>query len=742
MTMALRLLSPELMRGIALSLLHFLWQGAAIAALAYAALALCRSASARYVAAVFAMALMLAVPVVTGVILSSGASQNPMGAGPASAVTASGATPALTRECCALSVREQAAASRLAAFSAMAASFAGRSLSPAVYLALLEIWFAGVLLLSLRSLGGFVVLERLRRRESSVPVPDEILELCLELQDRLHFGRFIRYCKSAGLDAPAVAGWLRPVVLLPVSAISGLTREQIEAVIAHELAHIRRHDALVNLLQVGVETLLFYHPAVWWLGKRIREERENCCDDAAVAVCGSAVTYAHALTRMAESRRAPRLAMAANRGPLAARVARLLGMAGEGERTRSASLSAGILWLSAALVAGSALMGIARAARAQSPDAPSAPAPAAAPAPPADFDAAFIITAPAPQLRRARAPIGRTPAVPASAPRALAIPRVVASPAQNPALSAPVVIPAPAAAAPAPKAPVARLWAWAFPAPAPAAPGWTSGQSGNASQTPQPSYIDSMKAAGLENLSVDDLIALKVQGVTADYVKQMRSLGFQTDAGSIIGMKAQGVTPEYVKQMRDLGFKGDSETIIGMKVQGVTPEYVKQMHDLGLATDGESLIGMKAQGITPEYVKQMNDLGLKLDSDDLIGMKAQGVTPAYINAMRGFGLKADASDIIGMKAQGVTPEYVKSFEEMGLHPDADEIIGMKAQGVTVDYMKKMEATGFRLGVDDAIGAKAQGITPEFIEKVRSHGFKNLTFEQLMALKHAGVLDPQ
>ena len=78
--------------------------------------------------------------------------------------------------------------------------------------------------------------------------------------------RAIRYCESLRLDAPAVAGWIRPVVLLPVSALSGLTTAQLEAVIAHELAHIRRYDTLVNLFQVGVETLLFYHPAVWWLG--------------------------------------------------------------------------------------------------------------------------------------------------------------------------------------------------------------------------------------------------------------------------------------------------------------------------------------------------------------------------------------------------------------------------------------------------------------------------------------------
>src|SRR5437870_8092893 len=95
-------------------------------------------------------------------------------------------------------------------------------------------------------------------------------------------------------------------------------------IIAHELAHIRRLDGFVNLFQIGVETLLFYHPAVWWVSQRIRTEREHCCDDEAVAVSGDAVNYARALTLMEEWRTAPSLLMAANRSPLSERVVRLL----------------------------------------------------------------------------------------------------------------------------------------------------------------------------------------------------------------------------------------------------------------------------------------------------------------------------------------------------------------------------------------------------------------------------------
>ena len=125
---------------------------------------------------------------------------------------------------------------------------------------------------------------------------------------------------------PTVIGWLKPVVLLPASALAGLAPNQIEAILAHELAHIRRHDYLVNLCRRVVETLLFYHPAVWWLSRRIRAERENCCDDLAVSLCGDPVAYAAALAELEGLRSTTGdLVLAATGGSLLQRVRRLLG---------------------------------------------------------------------------------------------------------------------------------------------------------------------------------------------------------------------------------------------------------------------------------------------------------------------------------------------------------------------------------------------------------------------------------
>lgn len=669
MTLFISWFSAESLRLLALSLLHFLWQGAALGALAYVVMALCRNAATRYTVGVATLALMLAAPAATYLVIRSQerADSPAMSAGmkrdSASAATAQVFAPA-----------KNATIHR-----------ASKS-APPYFPWLVEFWFAGVVLLSLRSAGGILLVERLRRRET-LPVTQELLKICVDLQRRMGLTRAVRYCESLHLDAPAVAGWIRPVVLLPVSALTGLSDAQLEAVIAHELAHIRRHDAFVNLFQVGVETLLFYHPAVWWMGKRVRVEREHCCDDAAVAACGSPVTYAHALTRMAEGKVAPQLAMAANRSPLVERIARLLGASSTTETVQGANLSAGVLCLSAALLAGSAFVGSVHYAHAQTP----APAPA---------PARLAHIAPVPSANGI---------IHASNPSPVPIPLPAATIAEARASARPLA------------SGTAHVLAFALPAPAIS---WTgAGQEKTAqSESSKQSYIDSMNAAGLTNLSVDELITLKTQGITAEYVKEMK---------------------EYVQTKNGQRGTLDVDALIGMKVQGITADYVKGMKSaIGQNLDADKLIGLKVQGVTPEYVRQMHDLGVKTDPDNLIGMKVQGVTPEYLREMQGLGLKLDSDELIGMKVQGVTPEYVKSFNDLGFHPTSDELIGMKVQGVDAAYLKALQAAGFKVDIDEAIGAKVQGVTPEFIAMVRSHGFKDLTLDKLIALKQTGVLDAE
>ena len=617
MNAALHLLTPSVLRTLGLSLLHFLWQGAAIAVVAAGALALTKRASLRYSIGVAALVLMVAAPVVTFLIA------NESSPAPAASVHLAAA---------------KASSVNLVSHPAIPEA-AAPLLSANLLTLFVELWFVGVLLFSLRTAGGFFLIARLRRRDAR-PVADEILALCFEMQDRLGISRAVRYCQSLRLDAPAVVGWFRPVVMLPVSALTGLSEPQICAVIAHELAHVRRFDAFFNLFQVAAETLLFYHPAVWWLSKRIRAERENCCDDVALAVCGNPAEYARALAQMEESRVAPSFAMAANRGPLASRVARLLGVTEKGSSLRNAGMAFGVLCIAAALVAGNALFGLVHSASANSKAGQTAQMSE-------DRAGVMVITAPrpAPQAKPAPKPAPAAPQNPPSAPKS-------------------------------------------------------------------PSYIEGLKAEGLENLDADELIAMKVQGVTPEYIHEIRAEGLKPDTDELIAMKVQGITPEYIHQVRAMNLKVDVDTLIGMKVQGITPEYADEMRKLGFKPEGDELIAMKVQGITAEYVHQLNELGIHPDADSIIGMKVQGIDAAYVKSIRATGINADNDQLIGLKVQGVDAEFIKSLQAAGFKPDADDIIA----------------------------AKVMGVTPEFIEKARSHGFKNLDLEKLIQLKHAGVLE--
>jgi bla regulator protein blaR1 len=199
---------------------------------------------------------------------------------------------------------------------------------------LVTAWLVGAGLLLLRVLGSWLYVQYLRR--GARPVADPLWQQRLgTLARRLQLPHAPRLCESTLLQSPLVIGALRPVVLLPVGLLTGFSVAQVEAILAHELAHIRRHDYLVNLLQSLVEVVFFFHPALWWLSGRIRAEREHCCDDLAVAAGGDARALAHALVRVAEWQSGTRLAVAfaSPRPLLLQRVRRVLGLAPRPEGT-------------------------------------------------------------------------------------------------------------------------------------------------------------------------------------------------------------------------------------------------------------------------------------------------------------------------------------------------------------------------------------------------------------------------
>jgi len=164
---------------------------------------------------------------------------------------------------------------------------------------LVTIWFLGILFLQLRFLGQLAYVQRLRHYGTQI-LPEEWKDKIEELEGKLRIQKKVGYFTSLRIQSPMVIGWLKPVVLLPKQLLHSLSETEIYAVLAHELAHIRREDFIVNLVQTFLCNLFFFHPGVWWMSHRIDDEREHCCDDLAIAASGPAISYAKTLINVSE----------------------------------------------------------------------------------------------------------------------------------------------------------------------------------------------------------------------------------------------------------------------------------------------------------------------------------------------------------------------------------------------------------------------------------------------------------
>lgn len=298
------------------TLLHFLWQGGLIAAVLWLSLwALPRAHStARYAACCVALAAMLVAP------LSTFALELRSAGAPVVFVPASSIAPA-------------------------SASY--------MHLALLVVWVLGGAAMAARLVAGMVGVRRLVAQAAAVE--GQWQQKLGELARRVGLSRQVRLLASSGVDAPMTLGLLRPVVILPFSALSALPSVYLEALFIHELAHIRRLDYLVNIVQVCVESALYYHPAVHWVSARMREEREHCCDDFTVCITGDHLGYARALADMEGLRLAsPALGLGSNGGSLVARVERIVARGAAPATSRPSLAAFGVL----AAVVCSSLIGI------------------------------------------------------------------------------------------------------------------------------------------------------------------------------------------------------------------------------------------------------------------------------------------------------------------------------------------------------------------------------------------------
>ncbi|MBN1596784.1 MAG: M56 family metallopeptidase [Bacteroidales bacterium] len=188
------------------------------------------------------------------------------------------------------------------------------------------LWLAGVIFFLFRMTGGMTHIYRMRTRQT-FPVDKRWLNYIEIVQAKMGIRKKVQVLQSAIAKAPMVIGYFKPVILIPVSIVSGLSVNELEAVLAHEMAHIRRHDYILNLIQSVIETLFFFHPGVWYISNVIRNEREHSSDELAIKMTGDKISFVKALAQSQEilmsKKPAYALAFSTGKGNLLQRVKRI-----------------------------------------------------------------------------------------------------------------------------------------------------------------------------------------------------------------------------------------------------------------------------------------------------------------------------------------------------------------------------------------------------------------------------------
>ncbi|MGA2653806.1 MAG: M56 family metallopeptidase [Terracidiphilus sp.] len=578
---------------IAWTLIHFCWQAAAIAAV-YRLLSLAfakRTSHARYLLALSALLLMLATSVTTFAWEMRSAPSIP---------TAATANTAVSRTLAELKiapiVTPPTGSTQLTDSSPSLVSLVPR-LVPLID----AFWLIGIIVLSIRSLGGWWLIQRLRA--TATIEPSAAMQAAFQrIATALGLRRLVLLRITNAIAGPVTVGALRSLVLLPLSAATSLGPDELEVVLAHELAHVRRADFFWNLLQTLAETLFFFHPAVWWIGARIRHERELCCDDLALQVCPNPIVYAHALFHLEEQRSQNlQLAMAldGHQSPqtLRIRIARILGE----PMPRSA----------------------------QRPMRPFSLAAACA--------ALIVLLLPVPQVLAGLAP---SHAAIASAPIDSSTPHP-ASWAVNPE---PATL-SPRIATPQPKPVIVA----AAQDPAPQ-------EKPSESSDPKSNYIDRMKAAGYD-VDLDKYIAMKIQGITPEYAASMSQMGFgKLTADELIACKVQNVTPQFLTSLKDRGLEAKTlQDAISFRIFDVSPEFVAGMKAAGFdSLSPQKLLELRIQGITPEYATSIRKQFPDATTEDVVKTRIFNIDAAFIAEAKAHGFTGLSLDkLVQLRISGV-----------------------------------------------------------------------------------------
>jgi beta-lactamase regulating signal transducer with metallopeptidase domain len=678
-------------------LVNALWQPAVIASIAWLALKVsrCSNATTRHVVWTLALVASVVVPLVSAmpVVLPTQATNVPA---PVRAVPAFPSHSDAMKSVTPITHVQ-------AAQPAIALSRPRFHVRPTVATVASILWLIVALAILVRLLVSFFYLERLKR--DALPLAIDSRH-ALTRYDRAEKGhRDVRICVSSEINVPVAVGIFDAMILLPSDLVHELDASDLDRVLLHELAHVRRSDDWVNLFERIAQALFFFSPGIYWITRQMDLEREVACDDWVLERSTENVPYARCLARIVELTRWPYVAPAApgvfvTRKSMSIRIERLLA------RGRDISLHLTVVptLLSLTLIAGIVVAGgfvsptIAytidrgvtrqaahaqthRVARVRIASLPPAHEAAAATAPPAIVRPPSTIATP----------------TTSSTAKVKAETNVAAKtvPSKSVAAASNSVLHSKSASSSPLNLSSASGSALNLSSSSGSASDSSSSSSSGAASTSKllvadEGYLDDLAALGYKNLTIDEVIELKSLGVDREYIESLERAGYKN------------LTPRELVQFKSLG---------------VTGQYVAAMGNAGLVNiDPRELVELKSLGVDPGYIGALASAGYPhLGAKEYATLKSLGVVPDYVKELGAAGLTGlSVHELTELKSLGVDGAYVRDLADNGYsHLPAREYVQLKSLGVNGDYIRKLANHGFaRLTVEQLVRYKSLGISPQ------------------------------
>jgi len=562
------------------------------------------------------------------------------------------------------------------------------------------IWFIIFMAQCIKILSGLVHIQRIRHYKTN-PASAFWVERIEQLAKRLNIKKHILLLESAIIKVPAVVGFLKPTILVPLGLINNLSQEEVESILMHELAHIRRKDYLFNLLQCFIDIIFFFNPAVLWISSLIRNERENCCDDIAISETKNKKQFIQALVSFHQyNTSVSKYAM-----PFAARKHKLVDRVKRIVNNNNNTLNPGEkIVLVGCLVA---------------------------------FGVAFVTIS-----------NGQTDTTKKKAPQSTSSTqnKTGSSTQKSAGTQKQVQKTAPAAEQSASKN----------------SDDDNNENYGNYTDLGYKNitvdqlielrnhgvseeFLKDLNTAGYKNIPLNKAIELKDHGVDVDFINSINAAGYKSlSLNDFIELKDHGINTEYINEMASLGYKNLSlDKLTELRDHGVNTEFFSEMNKLGYKNLSlDKAIELKDQGISVGFMNELVAAGFKnVTPDEAIEVRGHGIDANYINSFKQAGYNDVTIDkLIELKDHGVTVAFINELRKQGVtNLTLDQAIEYKNQGFDAGYLATLRNAGYsNITVDKAMELKDHGISIEYINSFKKYGFTNIAVDKLIELKDHGV----